>query len=153
MKSLVADYAGADLFNPSTSAPYDHEVVRAPTATMINYSNPNPSAIDQSVTISYDVISEYGNPTGMVIVTDGFNVCTGTVVAGSCTITFDRKGLKLLQAQYTGDSNFFASESEIHGHLVLAGPLVPIPTLSQWALLLLAMLMLMIGFGWVRRRA
>ena len=61
--------------------------------------------------MAYSVISSASTPTGNVTVGDGTDSCTGTVAAGSCSLTFTSAGTKALNAAYAGDSNFNSSNS------------------------------------------
>jgi hypothetical protein len=87
-----------------------------PTRTMIISTTPEPSQVGQSVIVNYSVNSNVANvgvrPTGTVTVTssDGAS-CSGTVGAGSCTVTFATSGTKLLTATYGGDSIFAGSSN------------------------------------------
>lgn len=129
-QTLTATYAGDFDHNPSVSAPYDHEVIKADTATVIEYSLPNPSMVGEIVTIKYAVTSDHGNPTGTVTVSDGTDSCSGTVVAGSCTITYTTVGVKSLVADYAGDANFNVSTSAAASHEVVQIPTVTTITSS-----------------------
>lgn len=129
-QTLTATYAGDFDHNPSVSAPYDHEVVKADTATVIEYSLPNPSMVGEIVTIKYAVTSDHGNPTGTVTISDGTDSCSGTVVAGSCTITYTTVGVKSLVADYAGDANFNVSTSSAASHEVVQIPTVTTITSS-----------------------
>jgi hypothetical protein len=59
-----------------------------------------------------------GTPTGNVTVSDGTVSCTGTVAAGTCTITLTSAGAKSLTATYAGDANFNGSTSASESHTV-----------------------------------
>lgn len=76
-----------------------------------------PSVIGQSVAINFSVTGAFGNnptaPSGTVTVSDGTNSCTGTVVAGTCSIVFTSVGSKTLTATYAGDANFNASLASV----------------------------------------
>ena len=61
--------------------------------TTITSHDPNPSPVNQPLTVKYSVAGASGTPTGNVTVTDGSSSCTGTVAAGQCTIT-DHPGLE-----------------------------------------------------------
>jgi hypothetical protein len=81
------------------------------TSTAFIADAPDPSMVGQSFTVSYTVTSVYGAPTGSVTVSDGVDSCTGTVAAGSCSLTLTTPGLRTLTATYTGDPNFNGSAS------------------------------------------
>jgi hypothetical protein len=79
------------------------------------------------VTINYSVTVNSpgaGTPTGTVTVSDGSQSCTGTVAAGTCSITFVTPGSKTLTATYAGDTNFNGSTSAGEPHQVV----------NQWTL-------------------
>jgi hypothetical protein len=120
-KSLTASYAGDANFNGSTSAAEGHQVNKANTTTSITSDTPEPSTVGQLVAVAYDVTVNApgsGTPTGNVTVSDGTQSCTGTVAAGSCSITFTTAGAKSLTATYVGDGNFNGSTSASESHTV-----------------------------------
>jgi LPXTG-site transpeptidase (sortase) family protein len=119
--SLTATYAGDANFNGSTSASDSHTVNKADTTTSITSDTPDPSVQGQSVTVNYSVsvtVPGSGTPTGNVTVSDGVDSCTGTVAAGTCSITFTGSGSKNLAATFVGDTNFNGSTSPSAGHTV-----------------------------------
>jgi hypothetical protein len=121
-KTLTATYVGDGNFNGSISAIESH-AVRAATTTVITSDLPDPSVVGQSVPINYGVVVTApgsGTPTGNVTVSDGTQSCTGSVAAGTCSITFTTSGAKTLTATYVGDGNFNASTSTIESHTVHA---------------------------------
>jgi hypothetical protein len=122
-KTLTATYAGDSNFNGSTSAGASHQVDKADTTTTITSDTPDPSVVGQSVTVNYSVAVSApgtGTPTGNVTVSDGTDSCTGTVAAGSCSITLTTSGARALVATYAGDSNFNGSTSASVSHTVSA---------------------------------
>ena len=123
-KTLTATYAGNANFSGSTSAAAAHTVNQAGTTTAITSDNPDPSIVGQSVTVNYTVSVTSpgaGTPTGNVTVSDGTVSCTGTVAAGSCSLTFTSPGAKTLTATYAGDLNFSGSTSPGEPHTVNSG--------------------------------
>src|SRR5207245_5317777 len=56
--------------------------------------------------------------TGNVTVSAGSDTCTGTVAAGTCSLTATTAGAKTLVANYAGDGNFAGSTSTGVGHTV-----------------------------------
>ena len=122
-KSLTATYAGDANFLTSTSAAESHTVSTASTTTTISSDLPDPSLVGEAVTINYSVVVVApggGIPTGNVTVSDGTDNCTGTVAAGTCSITFTTAGSKSLTATYAGDANFLTSTSAAESHTVSA---------------------------------
>jgi hypothetical protein len=59
-----------------------------------------------------------GTPTGNVTVSNGTTSCTGTLAAGSCSVTFTTAGAHPLTATYDGDTNFNGSASASEPHTV-----------------------------------
>src|SRR5204863_17323 len=97
-------------YNVSTSAGVAHTVNKADTTTLITSDNPDPSVTGQSVVVNFTVTVNApgaGTPTGNVVVTvsGGAETCTGTVAAGTCTITLGAAGARTLTATYAGDAN------------------------------------------------
>jgi sugar lactone lactonase YvrE len=111
-KTLTATYTPGDAnFNASpASAGAPHTVNKANTTAAITADTPDPSVTGQGYLVSFTVTADgpgAGTPTGNVTVTDGTDNCTGTVAAGSCTLTSTTAGAKTLTATYTpGDANF-----------------------------------------------
>ena len=99
-----------------------HTVNQASTITIITGDAPDSSILGQPVTVSYLVAIAApgsGTPTGNVVVTDEDSAatCTGTLAAGSCSITLTTLGTHHLRAAYQGDANFNASApspAELH---------------------------------------
>jgi Bacterial Ig-like domain (group 3)/Kelch motif/Galactose oxidase, central domain len=114
-KTITATYNGDTKFNTSASTGVSHTVNKANTTTTITSNTPNPSTVGQSVTINYSVAVSSpgsGTSTGSVTVSDGAgDSCTGTLAAGTCSITFNNAGTFTLTATYGGDTNFNGSAS------------------------------------------
>lgn len=122
-------YAKVD--NDSTSSGVNTlsiTVDKASTTTAITSDTPDPLDSGQPVLVTFSVTGVNGNsptnPTGNVTVSDGVDSCTGTVAAGSCTITFTTVGNRTLTATYAGDSNFNGSTSSGEPHMVIGPPSV-----------------------------
>ncbi len=124
VKTLTATYAGETNFNGSASTlAANHTVNPANTTTAILSDLSDPSTLGQAVTIHFSVevtLPGSGTPTGNVTVTDGTQICNGSVAAGSCSIIFTTAGTKILTATYAGDNNFLASTSASQSHVVRA---------------------------------
>src|SRR5262249_37652722 len=78
------------------------------TSTTITSVLLNPSVVDQTVTVSFNVTAVEQNvftPSGAVVVsaTSGES-CTGSAPSGSCALTFAKFGSRTLTAFYAGDS-------------------------------------------------
>ena len=124
-KTLIATYAGDVNFNGSPSAGESHTVNQAATTTAITSDTPDPSLVGQSVTVNYSVAVTApgaGTPTGNVTVSSGPTSCTGTVAAGTCSLTFTTAGSHPLAATYAGDANFSTSTSAVEPHTVNKAP-------------------------------
>jgi hypothetical protein len=112
-KTITATYSG-DSSYASSSDTDSHIVSEGSTTTTITSDEPDPSLVGQAVTITYNVTvvaPASGTPTGNVTVSDGTQSCSGSVAAGSCSITFATPGEKSLTATYLGDANFNGSVS------------------------------------------
>ena len=117
---ITGVYSGDTNYATSTSVPLDQIVNQADTTTTLS-DTPDPSVVGQMVTFNYTVsvvAPGAGIPTGNVTVSNGTDNCTGTVVAGSCTITFIAPGTSNFTAAYAGDANFAGSTSAIAPHTV-----------------------------------
>ena len=121
--TLTATYAGSASFATSASAGAPHTVNQAATTTTISADTPDPSSVGQAVAVSFSVSVNppgAGLPTGNVTVSDGAISCTGTVAAGSCSLTFTSIGARTLAATYAGDSDFAGGTSATAPHDVVA---------------------------------
>ena len=86
----------------------------AATTTTITSDNPDPSVVGQTITVTYTVTVNapgMGMPTGTVTVSDGVNMCSASVSAGSCNLALTTVGARTLTATYSGDTNFTGSVS------------------------------------------
>jgi hypothetical protein len=83
--------------------------VKWDTTTAITSDSPDPSVVGQPVVVSYTVAFVGGTPPGDVTVSDGAASCSGSVVAGACTITPTIAGARVLTATYAGDTTFNGS--------------------------------------------
>jgi hypothetical protein len=100
-------------------------VNKAQTATTITGHTPAQSEAGQAVTVQYAVTvlaPGSGTPTGNVTVSSDGDSCTGTVAAGSCSITLTSRGDKSLVAVYEGDTNMEGSTSAAVSHRVTTTP-------------------------------
>jgi Divergent InlB B-repeat domain/Bacterial Ig-like domain (group 3)/FG-GAP-like repeat/Putative Ig domain len=89
-------------------------VDKASSTTTINANTPNPSLINEAVTVSFDVTGGGVGPTGSVTVAASTGEsCSGVLSAGagSCPLTFTTARSRTLTAKYPGDSNFKSSSS------------------------------------------
>jgi N-acetylneuraminic acid mutarotase len=126
-KSLTASYAGDTNFTSSTSTPTSHTVNAAATTITITAHTPNPSLVNQAITVNFTVTVNSpgtGTPTGNVTVSDGTNNCIGTVAASTCQLTPTTSGAKTLTASYASDGNFANSTSAGVPHAVNQAPTI-----------------------------
>jgi phosphoesterase family protein/Big-like domain-containing protein/ASPM-SPD-2-Hydin domain-containing protein/centrosomal CEP192-like protein len=110
--NVTANWA-ADSNYLAASATQSTAVGKAVSTTTITSNAPNPSAVSQAVTVSFNVTGS-GTPTGTVSVSASTGeTCSGTLSAGSgsCAVTFATSGSRTLTASYGGDSNFAGSTS------------------------------------------
>ena len=87
------------------------------TTTRITSDSPDPSAPGQGVTVTFQVTSLGGAPSGTVLVTasGGPETCTAEVSAGQCVITLTADGSRTLTASYQGSATFQSSDdNEAH---------------------------------------
>ncbi len=118
--TVTAAYtSNSPIFSSSAGSLANGQMVnRAGTTTTIRSDNPDPSIVGQNVVITYLVegMSPGGaDPTGTVTVSDGVNSCSGTVIAGMCSMALTTPGPRTLTATYAGDSNFSgSSDTEVH---------------------------------------
>ncbi|MGH8475988.1 MAG: IPTL-CTERM sorting domain-containing protein [Methylococcales bacterium] len=154
-KTLTASYAGDANYNASTSAPVTQQVNQANSITNIAANTPNPSLVGQTVTVNFGVTGAGVPPSGMVTVSGDENIrCSASVAAGTCNLTFTTAGAKTLTASYLGDANYNSSTSAPVTHQVNKAndsPVQTIPTLSQWAMIVLTLLLGSLGIARARR--
>jgi hypothetical protein len=98
-------------------------VGQASTVAAILSDTPDPTVTGQPFTVGYGVLGAFSNaptaPTGSVMVSDGVDSCSGSVAAGSCSLTLLTVGARTLTATYLGDANFSASPASAGaGHTV-----------------------------------
>jgi hypothetical protein len=87
-------------------------VTPATTTTRITEDTPDPSAPGAPVTVSFEVRSDAGAPTGTVTVAGGGATCTGSAPTGSCQLILTAEGPVTLAATYAGGGNFASSSGE-----------------------------------------
>jgi len=102
------------LTGPMPSASTNILVSRAATNTAVTSTSPASPVIGQAYAVNYTLnVTEpgAGTPTGTVTVSDGTNICTGTLPATSCSLQGTVVGTVSLVANYGGSSSFAASSS------------------------------------------
>lgn len=124
--TVTANYLGDTGFNTSSGSLAGGQTVnKADTTTTVGTITPEPSLVGQSYSVAYTVAATSpgsGTPTGNVTVDDGNgNQCTGTVAAGSCSLTSTSIGTKTITATYAGDTDFNGSHGTA-SHVVSKRP-------------------------------
>jgi hypothetical protein len=113
--TITESYSGDDNFD-SLSVPVPVFVKN--TSTTILTSSVNPSALGQSVTFTATVSGNGGTPTGTITFTEPGAGTIGTVTLSngqaSVTISTLAAGNHLIQAFYSGDSNFGESSATLN---------------------------------------
>jgi len=113
---LDVNFTPADTTDYSTASDATTLTVHKATSTIAITSNtPNPSLVNQTVTVGFAVTGGGVGPTGSVTVTASTGeTCTGVITAntGSCLLTFTTARSRTLSAKYLGDTNFDSSTSE-----------------------------------------
>jgi hypothetical protein len=118
--SITATYNGNADSAGSTSSAIGQTVGQAVTATGF-VSTPNPSAVNQSVSLVATVTSSGDTPTGTVTFKDGAGtLATVSLSGGTATFHTDdlSRGTHTLRAVYNGSINFAASASANVSHRV-----------------------------------
>ncbi|MFC1777131.1 IPTL-CTERM sorting domain-containing protein [Pseudomonadota bacterium] len=140
--TVTADQAGDANYNAADQVSIDITVVKADQAITDFAADPPIGTLGLSATLSATGGGS-GNPVTFGNLTP--DVCT---VTGN-TVTFDFVGLCTVTADQAGDDDYNAAPQET---LVLNVAPTSIPTLSQWGLIALMLLMLSIGGIVIRRR-
>ncbi len=160
--TIAADQAGDSNYNAAPQVTQNITIDKATTTTTITGDTPDPSIVNQLVTVNFAVTTGNGpaaagatvqavapGPTGSVTVTVtgpvNSNSCTATVAVESCILPgtdFPQPGTYTLTATYAGDTNFNTSSGTASHQVNQAGPVggAAIPTLQEWALILMGLL-------------
>ncbi len=113
-QSIAAVYQGAGVFAPSTSAPVSQAVNIATTLTSLA-SSLNPALVNESVTYTAMVASQYGGTaTGTAVFQDGGSTVATVAVAGNraaYSTKYSTPGTHSITAAYSGDANNTGSVS------------------------------------------
>ena len=114
---LVTASYGGDEFHTSSSDSKSHDVIKAETTTSLLSHVPNPSLEGQPISITFEVTSTYGIPTGTVIVavSNSMQSCNDDLVdgMGSCMITLESQGAYTITAAYSGNTYFSPSQAVV----------------------------------------
>jgi hypothetical protein len=115
--SITAVYSGDPTHAASTSPPFFQNVTKAATTATIT-SSPNPSGVNQAVTLTATVTAPAGLPVpaGKVQFTKGTTVL-GTIILSNGTAvlntTFTKTGSFTLKASYQGSTNYLTSSGTV----------------------------------------
>ena len=127
-RTVTATYGDDANFSGSTSAGFNHTVVKANTQLTITSDDPDPSVPGATVTVRWTLSptgAGAGTPTGTVTVSAGAGVtsCSAPAVfaTSSCDLVFPTGGNKTITATYAGDDNF-AGSSDNEPHSVNVAP-------------------------------
>jgi len=150
--SVTVDYAGDTNNLPSTSAVTTQLVNASPTTTTLSVTPANPLP-GQSVTLGASVTGVA--PGGTITFYDGASVVcnavavttVGNVASATCLISAPASGPHIYSASYSGDVNNVASSSRS----VVGTTASIVPTLSQWLLVILSLLLAAITFATLTR--
>jgi hypothetical protein len=132
--SVTASYTGDSNFAGSTSAAVSQTVGKATSFTALT-SSPNPSALQQSVTLTAAVSGQFGGTaTGMVTFSNGATTLGTAPLSGNAAVlptTALSAGTDSITAVYSGDSNFGASTSNTVSQVVTGPAATPIFSVSS----------------------
>jgi len=101
------------------------------TITTITSDFPDPSLVNQNVTVAVTVIGGSTRPTGTVAISGANTNCTITLSStgtGSCTVKFTSIGSKTLTATYRGDSTHPVSNDTESHQVSTSGTIFRTPT-------------------------
>jgi hypothetical protein len=115
--------------NPIKGTPGRANWISTSTITTITSDLPDPSLVNQNVTVTVTVMGGMTIPTGTVTITGANTNCSITLSngAGSCVVKFTSVGAKTITATYGGDSAHPAS-SDTEAHQVSTTTAVVTPT-------------------------
>ena len=144
--TITARQIGNAMYNPAPEVSQRFAITAATpiTTTTALSSTPNPSTSGQPVTLTATVSSASGTPSGTVTFHEGNTVLgTGTLAQGSASLTVSTltAGPHTLTAAYSGAPTFAASQGTATQTVT-----ADIPTLSEWTMLLLTLLLS--GLAW-----
>jgi hypothetical protein len=91
------------------------------TITTITSDTPDPSVVNQNVTVAVTVIGGLTTPTGTVSITGANTNCTITLTngSGSCAVRFNSIGTKTITATYNGDTTHPVLSNDTESHQVV----------------------------------
>lgn len=132
-QSITAAYSGDSNFTASNSPPVTQTVGKASTTTSLTAS-PIPAALNQPVTYTATITSQYGGVvTGTVSFENGAETTVIPVSGGIATLTesYTTAGPSPMTAVYSGDSNNAGSTSPILIEYVKTFPIATTTTVAS----------------------
>jgi hypothetical protein len=103
--------------NPIRGTPGRTNWISTTSITTITADTPDPSRVNENVTVRVTVMGGTTTPTGTVSITGANTNCTATLSGGtgSCVVNFTSVGTKILTATYAGDASHPPStDTEAH---------------------------------------
>jgi hypothetical protein len=113
--SIIALYSGDSKHASSTSAVLSQVIKKAATTTTLA-SQPNPSAVGQSVALTATVAAAPGTPTGTVLFKNGNRTLGRAALSNGTAIlntTFKTAGSFSLTVTYQGNNNYLSSSANL----------------------------------------
>lgn len=122
-KTITATYSGDS--NYLSSSDTESHTVKNVSTTTITMDAPDPSLPGDVITVNFTVSGVGPVPTGTVTITGQDSGCAAPVAlgggSGTCTLTYNTAGAKILTATYSGDANYADSVGAAI-HTVNKGP-------------------------------
>jgi hypothetical protein len=116
--------------NPIRGTPGNPNWIRTASITTITADAPDPSIVNQYVSVAVSVVGGITTPTGSVSVTGANTNCTITLSngVGSCQVRFTSTGTKTITATYTSTSGLPPSNDTESHQVATSGTIFYTPT-------------------------
>lgn len=165
--TINANQAGNTQYAAAVQVQLQFTIAQANSTVTIS-STPNPALPNQPITFSVSIelnsvqttslsLKALALPTGTIDIYDGSTLIgSESLVGGIATIStagLNAAGNYNLIASYSGDMNYPAGQSAVYVQSISPAALVAVPTLSQWALLVLALGLAMLSAASLRSTA
>jgi hypothetical protein len=142
--TVTADQAGDANYNPAPQVTLDIVVAQGDQTITSFFADPDNGYVDTDA----DLIATASSGLVVTFASTTSDICTVT----DSTVTYIDEGVCMLTADQTGDANYTAAPQVTLMIEVTINDMRPVPTLSQWAQILMFLMMLMIGGMVIRRR-